>query len=232
MFHHYSRIIGLSFLLFAGSATAGYQFLGDVISFTKASSEIEIICEQNHRLKISFSDTGLFRVTLLRSDRESDPLTVPLTEMRRSLLTLDITETDLVIEVRSSDLLLKINKSPCRLTVFDLDGKLLSQDDPGMGMGWDGNEVRCWKSLADDKFFGLGSKGGNLNRRGRELELWNTDYPSYDDRTDPLYQSIPFFYKIREGIATGIYFNNSYHSRFNFGAGMSVIIPFPPKAAI
>jgi alpha-glucosidase len=220
MFNHYGRIIWLMVLLSAASASAGYQFLGNVLSFTKTNSEIEIICEQNHRVKISFLDPGLFRVTLLRSDREDDPLTAPLIDMRRSLLTLDINDGDSAIEILSSELFLRINKSPCRLEVFNLEGKPLSQDDAGMGMGWDGNEVRCWKSIADDdKFFGLGSKGGGLDRRGRELELWNTDFPSYDDRTDPLYQSIPFFYKIRDGIASGIYFNNSYHSRFNFGAG-------------
>lgn len=213
-------ILPLLLTLSALPALANYEFLGNVVSANQNGSTIELMCEQNHRLTIQFINAGLFRVTLTRSDRTPDRLSYPLTELRRELLTLDYLDGENRIEVRSSELALEINKAPCRILVYDLNGHLLSQDDPSMGIGWDGNEVRCWKSIAgDDKFFGLGSKGGALNRRGRELELWNTDYPAYNDRTDPLYQSIPFFFKVRDGIAMGYYFNNSYHSHFNFGAG-------------
>jgi alpha-glucosidase len=89
-----------------------------------------------------------------------------------------------------------------------------------MGMGWDGNEVRCWKTIApDEKFFGLGEKTGNLDKRGREYVMWNSDTPGYTNDTDPLYQSIPFFIGLRGGQAYGIFFNNSYRTRFNMGAG-------------
>ncbi|MFH1009790.1 MAG: TIM-barrel domain-containing protein, partial [bacterium] len=47
----------------------------------------------------------------------------------------------------------------------------------------------------------------------------NDDYPGYDDRTDPLYESIPFFIGLRAGNAYGIFFNNSYRTTFNMGAG-------------
>ncbi|MBU1921298.1 DUF5110 domain-containing protein [bacterium] len=221
MYRKLLRLFLLTLCAFgAFPALANYEFIGNVVSSTQAASSIELICEQNHRLTIQFINSGLFRVTLARSGRAPDPLNYPLTELRRELITFDFLDSENAIEARSSKLILRINKQPCRISVFDLNGNLLSQDDPAMGIGWDGNEVRCWKTIAgDDKFYGLGSKGGSLNRRGHELELWNTDYPAYNDRTDPLYQSIPFFFKVRDGVATGYYFNNSYHSHFNFGAG-------------
>ncbi|RMH82640.1 MAG: DUF5110 domain-containing protein [Calditrichaeota bacterium] len=109
---------------------------------------------------------------------------------------------------------------PCRLTVQDKQGHIINRDDPGFGIGWEGKEVRCWKLLApDEKFFGLGEKGGPLNKRGHQFEMWNSDHPHYTNDTDPLYQSIPFYIGIHNGVAYGIYFNNSYRTVFNMGAG-------------
>lgn len=74
------------------------------------------------------------------------------------------------------------------------------------------------KLLDGESFYGLGEKTGNLRKNGNEYTLWNTDYPAYTNRTDALYQSIPFFYGIKNFKAYGIYFDNTFKSRFNFGA--------------
>jgi alpha-glucosidase len=49
--------------------------------------------------------------------------------------------------------------------------------------------------------------------------MWNSDTPGYDDDTDPLYESIPFFIGVRGERAYGMYLNNSYRTTFNMGAG-------------
>jgi alpha-glucosidase len=79
--------------------------------------------------------------------------------------------------------------------------------------------VRCHKKLLPgESFFGLGEKSDDLCKNGKEYTLWNTDFWAYDDRTDPLYISVPFFYGIRDFKAYGIFFDNTYKSHFNFGA--------------
>jgi alpha-glucosidase len=47
--------------------------------------------------------------------------------------------------------------------------------------------------------------------------MWNTDNPDYDSTTDPLYQSIPFFIVLQEGIAHGVFLDNTYRTFFDFG---------------
>jgi alpha-glucosidase len=89
-----------------------------------------------------------------------------------------------------------------------------------MGIGWDADEVRNWKKIEDgDRFFGLGEKTGNLDKRGVEWTMWNSDTYAYGPETDPVYESIPFVLGVRRGRAWGLFFNNSHRSTFNMGAG-------------
>lgn len=64
---------------------------------------------------------------------------------------------------------------------------------------------------------GLGEKTGWLDRRGRILEMWNTDVLPHLPDTDPLYQSIPFVIVYQEGRAFGLFLHNTHRSRFDLG---------------
>jgi len=113
----------------------------------------------------------------------------------------------------------RIAKSPGRVTIYDQVGNLINADEEAFGVSFDNDEVRCHKKLlSGENFYGLGEKSDDLCKTGKEYTLWNTDFWAYDDRTDPLYVSIPFFYGIRDFKAYGILFDNTYKSHFNFGA--------------
>jgi len=47
--------------------------------------------------------------------------------------------------------------------------------------------------------------------------MWNMDMFGWQESTDPLYKSIPFFLGVRHGAAYGIFFDNTYRSSFDFG---------------
>ena len=53
------------------------------------------------------------------------------------------------------------------------------------------------------------------------MEMWNTDIwavePEYSAHTDPLYLGIPFFLTLHQGRASGVYFNNTFRTRFDVG---------------
>jgi len=66
--------------------------------------------------------------------------------------------------------------------------------------------------------FGLGDKMGPLDRRGRHFSLWNTDAYRFQESTDPLYKSIPFFLTLTEGRAAGLFLDDSWRTTFDFGA--------------
>ncbi|TAK64566.1 MAG: DUF4968 domain-containing protein, partial [Bacteroidetes bacterium] len=130
----------------------------------------------------------------------------------------EIKNLENVIVVSTSKMEARVILSPLRISFYDKEGKLLNEDDPQKGISWSGNEIVVWKTMPSDEFyFGLGEKSGSLDRKGKSYAFWNSDIPAYKADTDPLYQTIPFFYGIRKGITYGIFFDNTYYSYFNFG---------------
>lgn len=196
-----------------------YTFLADLESFEATERGASFRCRPEARLEVWFVDPGTVRVTLDRPDRDELPLDVPLVGSDPDPVDLEVVEEPSRIVLRSAELEVSVGRSPCRVAFHDRAGNVLSVDDPGLGIGWDGDEVRNWKSIEDgERFFGLGEKTGNVDKRGREWLMWNSDIPGYGNETDPLYESIPFFVGLRDGRAYGIYLNNSYRTVFNLGA--------------
>ena len=102
------------------------------------------------------------------------------------------------------------------LTVTDNSGNILQQDaEPVVRRGAD---FRVYKRRTeDDHFFGLGDKPGPLDRSGEAFTMWNTDHFGWQESTDPIYKSIPFFFDMKQGRTLGVFFNNTYRSFFDFG---------------
>ena len=103
-----------------------------------------------------------------------------------------------------------------RVAVADLAGNVLQQDaEP---VTWKGTGFRVYKKkLAADHFFGLGDKPGPLDRVGQAFVMWNTDNFGWQESTDPIYKSVPFFLKIRNGRSLGVLFDNTWRTFFDFG---------------
>jgi alpha-glucosidase len=99
----------------------------------------------------------------------------------------------------------------------DSRGRIVNEDSP-KGTAWSADEVRVWKIMSpDEKYLGFGEKAGLLNRRETHMTMWNTDIPAYTADTDPLYQTIPFFYGITDSTCYGIFFDSPYRSSFDMG---------------
>src|SRR5262249_48141310 len=110
----------------------------------------------------------------------------------------------------------RVSKSPCRVSFFDLHGREVCVDDAGVM--WSAAEIRCSKLLRkDDHFFGLGEKGCPLDKRGSVIVNWNTDAAEHVPWSDPLYQTHPFVLCMSQGRAYGLFFDNTYRSFFDLG---------------
>jgi alpha-glucosidase len=119
----------------------------------------------------------------------------------------------------TDSLLITLWHKPFRITVKNLKNDIISDDYSSLPVSWQGTEVTCYKTMfPDEKFLGLGEKTGNLNKRGSAYVNWNSDVPAYAVNHDPLYQSIPFFIGIHNKVTYGIFLDNSFRTRFNFGA--------------
>jgi len=113
-----------------------------------------------------------------------------------------------------------ITKDPVLISFLDREGFGLSNDFSPMG--WkpasEGDSVKVTKSLSyDEHFYGLGEKTGPLDKRRKKYQMWNTGEYGDDIRSDPLYQSHPFFIGLKEKRAYGIFFDNTYRSHFDMG---------------
>jgi alpha-glucosidase len=109
-------------------------------------------------------------------------------------------------------------KSPLLVTFSDVSGNALLADEPSLPMAWNGPQVHVWKEMpADENYYALGDKAGPLSRRNRAFTNWNTDEFGWQESSDPLYKTIPFFIGLRKGVAYGVFFDNTYRSSFDFG---------------
>jgi len=103
-----------------------------------------------------------------------------------------------------------------RLTVSDLSGHILQQEM--RPIEFHGASFRLYKTMASDEhFFGLGDKAGPLDRRNQAFTDWNTDSFGWQESTDPIYKSIPFFLSWNQGRVLGVFFDNTWRSSFDFG---------------
>ncbi len=213
-------LVSAASLAAAGPAAAQYRFLGELRSYQQASSGVTLRCAPEARLDLRFLTATMVRVTLTRPGRDEPLLEHAIARTSWAPVAVRLTEDARRLTLRSDSLTLVVHRRPCRIDLLDARGVPLLEHDSSMAIGWEGDEVRTWHRIAEDeRFFGLGEKTGELDKRGKEWVLWNSDNFAYGAEQDPLYQSIPFFVGLRGGRAYGVYFNNSARTTFNFGAG-------------
>lgn len=211
--------ISLLFLLCAGvfnvSAFAQWKSIGNISSVEKLRNGA-VMRAGSASLMVTAVSPGVIRIRM-SPDGQFDPDS-SWAVVKPSSADVTFEDSPDVIRMRTSELTVEITRSPCRITFLDRDGNVINADDPGKGMGWEEDEVRVWKTMPpDEQYYGFGEKSGRLNKRGTTLTMWNTDIPAYAADTDPLYQTIPFFYGLRNGKAYGIFFDNTYRSSFDMG---------------
>ncbi len=103
-----------------------------------------------------------------------------------------------------------------RFTLLDLAGNVLQQDvEP---IQFEGDRFRVAEAMpADEHYFGLGDKTGGFDRRDQAFHMWNTDAYGWQESTDPLYKSIPFYLSYRAGTSLGVLIDNTWPCSFDFG---------------
>ena len=103
-----------------------------------------------------------------------------------------------------------------QVRVLDLAGNVLQED--AAPVLWNGtNFTVAKKRQISDHFFGLGDKPGPLDRNGEVFTMWNTDSFGWQESTDPIYKSVPFFMDFNKGRALGVFLDNTWRSNFDFG---------------
>ncbi len=173
-------------------------------------------CESGDILRLSLCSPSVVKVEYGFGGSLSEAPPTPAV-IRENLEPVEwsVSEDGRSYEIFTGQLRLSIDKDPLCLRVYDHYQKLLVADIPD-SYKKDGQRIFTAKTLArDEAIFGLGEKGGLMNRRGGVFTMWNSDKPCYCIDEDPLYKSIPFFLSSK---GYGIFFDNSWRTTFDFTA--------------
>jgi alpha-glucosidase len=113
----------------------------------------------------------------------------------------------------------------CRVRVTDANGRVLVDDAAPFTVG---DSAKLERVAPGDRVYGLGERVGGLDKRGRAWTFWNTD--AYDPALggwkpdqDPLYQSIPFEVRFKDGIAHGLFTDEARRMVIDLGASRDTI---------
>jgi alpha-glucosidase len=197
---------------------------GNCSSFTVMGNKAVFSCENNVKVLIEQLGSGMLKIWVDQENflNEKDSYAVLKHETTDEVM--NLAEMDGSYEIYTGKLIVRVNKEPFQIRIFDKYQRLLMEDFGGKGYVADQEGMTSYKTLKPgERIYGLGEKNGSINRVGDRFKMWNSDKPCYQVHEDPLYKSIPFFMS-SEGY--GIYFDNTYKTNFDFGNGSDASYSF------
>lgn len=210
---------GLCYALAVSSAIAQTSLIKNVgnITNTKINGNQVSISTQN-----AFSEVTVYSPSVMRVRLDKQPLAADFSFAvisKPSDTKANVSQDDSHITISTDSLRAIISKKPFSVTFYTLDGKVINQDEKGLGTSWVNESVTVYKHMQDgEHFIGLGEKTGNLDRKGSGYTNWNSDTFGYCTDQDPIYSTIPFYIGVHHNLNYGVFFDNTYQSDFNFGA--------------
>ena len=193
-----------------------FSALGDGIAIEDGSAREEITAVRDNVIRVRISATGT-----MPEDSSWAVLPGPL----HSEINVTPESSAEYFGFRTASLEVQVDRRDLQLTVRDLSGTIVQQD--ALPVRFQGTTFRVYKTMPlDEHYFGLGDKTGPLDRRDEAFTLWNTDAYRFQESTDPIYKSIPFFMVYRAGVASGIFLDNTWRSSFDFGKSVRNVYSF------
>ena len=198
------------------SLAEGWQHIGAVQHMQKLKEGVELTAGPA-KVRITAVGDGVVRVRVAPQGVFAKDFSWAVIESPEAP-GLKVADSKNELRMTVGDITVAVNKAPLLVSFTDSTGKVLLADEPTLPMAWDAQRVHVWKKMpGDEYYFGLGDKAGPMNRRDRAFTMWNTDAYGWNEATDPLYKTIPFFMGFRKGTAWGVFFDNTYRSSFDFG---------------
>jgi alpha-glucosidase len=215
----FGRLLPLLLVLFfacASTHATGWEHIGNVQRVERLKDGVEITTE-NAKVRVSFFRDGIVRVRVGYKGVFPKDYSWAVIETPEPP-SISLKEEKEEARLSSGGVVVQIKKSPLLINFLDSTGNVIVADEPSLPMAWNGSRVEVWKKMPLlENYYGLGDRAGTLNRRNRAFTLWNTDSFAWQESTEPVYKTIPFFIGMNDGKAYGIFFDNTYRDNFNFG---------------
>jgi alpha-glucosidase len=200
----------------ASSLGQGWQHIGNVQRVAKLNDGVELTAGKA-KVRITAFREGVFRVRVAPDGNFPKDSSWAVIE-GPAPPSVTIEDAPDAVKLIAGNAIVRVKKAPLLIDFLDASGNVIVADEASLPMAWNGTQVHVWKKMpADESYFGLGDKAGPMNRRNRSFTMWNTDEFGWQESSDPLYKTIPFFQGFRKGAAYGIFFDNTWRSSFDFG---------------
>ena len=164
---------------------SGAKALPDGLEVSSGQAIIQITALRDDVIRVRIGRDGVL---------PEDASWAVLASARQQRVNVSPENTKAVVGFRTKNLRVQIERATLRLTVSDLQGNVLKEEAPGWPAEFHDKSFRIYKKMPlDEHYFGLGDKVGPLDRRNQAFSMWNTDAYNFQESTDPIYKSIPFF---------------------------------------
>ena len=133
----------------------------------------------------------------------------------------EVREDEREIHFELSGVHFRVEKRNFRITAEN-DRGILYQDRSGLAYNFAGElgdgSVHFTRREEGQKIFGLGDKGGRVDKNGRSFELGAGDAMGFRAETmDPLYKHFPFYICVNRAGSYGLFYDTCSNGRVNFG---------------
>ena len=220
--------LGLMLCLFCSPVMAVLQFIGNVTSTQVSADQVDFSLDDGSVARLQMLHGDLLRVRINPTGSFNNQASGAIAASGLSAPGAQIIDLPDAVYLISQDMIVLVFKAPFRVVVLRPDFSPLLVDDE-LAVGWDSDTGFIFmrkQAPPQEHYFGLGLRGGPIDRRGRIFTLVNNDIPAYGEFTDRLYNSIPFYIGMQQGTAYGLLLDNPAIPLFDFdstGDGLLVI---------
>lgn len=211
----------LAFAFLFISFTASSQTIGNYKSGFKKDGNAISFLTTNGEVKLDFCTPEMFRIRSTWNGKYEANENLMVIKYSWPNVTAKVEEKKDQFTISTAKLLIKIYKTPFKIDVFDLKGKLLSAENNG-SIAKSASKVGVTKKLqADEHFFGFGERMDFMDRRFKKVTLnvgRGKGLPHAIGAYNILeanYCPVPFFMSTK---GYGIFFHNSFATEWDMGA--------------
>jgi len=183
--------------------------LADGVELTAGTLVLRITALSPSVVRLRYAPTGIFGADSSFAVVKETGFVVPK---------VDVADFSDNVVLKTGELVVTIQKPSLRVVFADNAGRAILSDREHLPFQFTPDGFLMWKEMpADEHYYGLGDRGVSEDRRDHAFTMWNTDAYGWEESTDPLYKSIPFFIGMRSGHAYGLLFDNTYRTSFDMG---------------
>lgn len=209
---------------------SGMSAIGNVRAVAKTANGVLIDCDDNSQVALQVLAPDLVRVRVgFKKAVSNKDHSWAIAKTDWASVPIKVSESSQAVSIGTAELRVVVNRSPLRVTFYDVKtGRAINSDSQPMCSNSKNNSIAAIKSVGfEEHFYGLGEKAAHLDKRREAFQMWSSDTPGYTSATDPIYQSIPFYIGHLmdrtaagdwRGSAYGIFFDNSYRTRFDLAS--------------